>query len=466
MTRLICLKMLVFVLFGLTACLSSSDTLTFDDTLANTPLADSNGAAGVSIAQKPTVTPSPLVFTATPLATAQATGEQAPNQTPVPTRTLRLTVTPTTIPFVNYDMPTWLSQPQNSSMLMFENIDLQDGKNTLIVYNVASGEQFVIPVGDCCIEHSWLLREDTLYIQLDHPKVQTINTVLQEPYQELINTKTGEVTQHQPPFPGRYAVLSPNGRHVALINRNPMRIAILDREQDREVMLQDLFNGRYNDHYSAAWTKDGALLAVSQVTFPEEGVGSPRYGLAIYTPEGEPFRMYDHINFGQWASPPPYRFLYTIGPWSEAVPCILYLADGTHICLEAITRWREEQNVQASQFMLSPDGKKVSFIHWNYATNNNGLCYLDLDTDAINCLVMATDLLSIDTVLPYYVILHHWSPRGDYIAFYVNPNGPLSDDGSFTSIGIISNDGIHLKILGPVLAPYKTDQLWWEPESD
>ena len=467
MKRLICLKIMVFVLLGLTACHSSLDTLIFDDTLANTPLADNNGTAVVSVGQKPTVTPSPLVFTATPSATPRATITHAPTRTPVPTPTLRITATPTATTFAIYDVPVWLSQPQNSSMLMFETIGLQDGEHTLIVHNVVSGEQFVIPVGDCCIEHSWLLREDTLYIQLDHPRVETSHTVLQEPYQEFINTKTGEVTQHQPPFPGRYAVLSPNGRHVALIDRNPMRIAILDQEQDKEVALQDLFNGRYSNHYSASCTKDGALLAVSQVTFPEEpGSGSAQYGLAIYTSEGEPFRMYDHINFGQWASVSPYKFLYTTGPWSEIVPCILYVADGNHICLEAITRWREEQDVQVAQFMLSPDGNKVSFIHWNSATNNNGLCYLDLNTDAINCLVTPTDLLSIDKDSRYYVILHHWSPRGDYIAFYVNPNGPLSNDSSFTSIGIVNSDGTHLEILGPVLAPYKTDQLWWELESN
>ena len=60
-------------------------------------------------------------------------------------------------------------------MLMFETIGLQDGEHTLIVHNVVSGEQFVIPVGDCCIEHSWLLREDTVsYTHLTLPTSELV----------------------------------------------------------------------------------------------------------------------------------------------------------------------------------------------------------------------------------------------------------------------------------------------------
>lgn len=455
--------LLIVTLNLLVACrLGPDGSATTNDNVA--PPLSASGSLPVPT-PLPTITLSGALLTPAALPTSSATLTATPTRTLIPTRTPRPIVTQSAAPFSGYDMPPWLVNP-TTNLLMVETVDDRDGNYAVTIFNIAAGERFDIYLDGCCIEHSWLEQEGKLYIELDHPRIETINTVLQEPYQELINITTGEVSQNAPLFPEQRAVPSPDGRYVALISRAPLRISVLDREQNRESELVDLFGGRYGSHFSAAWTSDNALLAVSQVAFPDILDDPAQFGLAIYTSGGEAFRMYDRVNSNDWAPTHPYRILYTTSDWPNEIPCVLYVLENRHVCLEAIDTWREEQDVRLGQYAWSSDGNKVSFTHWNYETGKNGLCYLDLITEEIACPITAGALQSLGENHPLFVVGHHWSPDDRYIAVFVNPNGPNSDDATFTSIGIVSSDGSQFEILGRAILGYQNDDLWWSPNSN
>lgn len=424
------------------------------------------------IGSLPVLTPLPTItipnVTATPTASPpyDATLTTTPTRTPFPTRTPRPTVTPSATPFAGYDIPSWLANP-SANLLLVKTMDDRYENYAFTIFDISAGERFDIYLDGCCTRQSWLEQEGTLYIERDHPQHESLTTILQEPYRELINTTTGEISQHSPLFPGRVAVSSPDGHYVALISRAPMHIGVLEHERNSETELLDLFNGRYSSHFSAAWTDDSALLAVLQVAFPEDRNDPSQFGLAIYTPGGEPFRMYDRINSNDWSPTPPYRILYTVGDWrTNVIPCILNVLENSRTCLEAVDRWRQEQEVKIGQFAWSSDGNKVSFTHWNYATNNNGLCYFDLTSEDITCPITPSALQSLAEGYPLFVVGHHWSPDDEYIAVFVNPNGLESSDATFTSIGFVSSDGTQFEVLDQAERGYQTDKLWWSPNAD
>jgi len=458
------LSLLVIVTLHLiVACRLGPDSPTTTDNVA-TPLPEI-GSLPV-LTPLPTITIPNVTATSTASPPSDATLTSTPTRTPIPTRTPRPTVTSSATPFAGYNIPSWLASP-STNLLLVKTVDDRYENYAVTIFNIAVGERFDIYLDDCCTRQSWLEQEGTLYIGIDHPQRETGRTILQEPYRELINTTTGEMSQHPPLFPGRVAVSSPDGRYVALISRAPSRIDVLDHEQNSERELLDLFNGRYSSHFSAAWTHDSALLAVLQVSFPEDRNDPAQFGLAIYTPGGEPFRMYDRINSNDWSPTPPYRILYTVGDRrTNVVPCILNVIENSRACLEAVDQWREDQEVKIGQFAWSSDGNKVSFTHWNYATNKNGLCYFDLTSEAITCPITASTLQSLGDNYPLFVVGHHWSPDDEYIAVFVNPNGLESSDATFTSIGIVSSDGTQFEMLDQAERGYQSDKLWWSPNAD
>ena len=409
-----------------------------------------------SLAQLPTetATPSPKpTDTATPAPTApqarQATPTKVATYTPRPTSTSNPTAT--TAPD-HYMFPAWVTDPSINVLLL--GILERSNKYVVTLLNAQTAEYFEFTVNQF-VTPAWIKQDNELYLQIYHPR--STGLVNRDAYQELINLTTGEVST--PPLsslPGTL-VKSPDGRYFAQIisEIKPPTAAIVTTETQDSVELQDPFNGRYSSYARAIWSQNSAYLALQRVQFYEDLPYN--YGLTIYASNGEIFRQYDDLYFLQWSPVSSSQFLYWDSKNDTFLPCVLDIFDNSSICYETIATWASTQNVNVAGYVWSPDGTKISFVHWNNQSQNNGLCFIELASEQIRCLVQPSDLTLDYQAFP---INHFWSPDGEQIALFINPQGLSSDDGSFTSVVVIDKDGGDFSVFDEVSIPSLTTEIW------
>jgi hypothetical protein len=395
---------------------------------------------GTAVAQiSPTIT---LTVSSTP----------APTQTHTPIRTLHPTNTPqpmftptfTTTPDL-YVLPAWVSDPAINVLLAA--ID-ERSHLRLSLYNAETGERFDLPINlsEYGLSPRWNITEEGMFIQIAH----LIPAGSQSKLIEEINLQTGEVVKDEIPhefIQGERKIISSDGRYILHIVSSedlPSRITIIDEINGTEIELTGPFSSYYSDSISAQWSPDGTMLAIKSAHWYDDFAQPSEYALSVYSASGEPIQEYEnyfsHLN---WSPTSPHKLLVRRLDGDIQIPCILDFSEDAPICLEEIINWRDEQGVKTHQFSWSPDGSKVGFIYWNNETMNNGLCYLNLGNDEIACPVTIEDLQSDN-----YVIWHDWSPDGRHLVVDINPWGPDSHDGTFTSLAIVSSDGRAFQPLG------------------
>ncbi|MCC6604645.1 MAG: hypothetical protein IT327_15665 [Anaerolineae bacterium] len=414
-----------------------------------------------SLAQLPTETashtPSPTpTETATPEPTASqtrhATPTKVPTYTPRPTNTSTPTATPTPDHFA---FPAWVTDPSVNVLLLgnFERID----KFVVTLLNAQTSEHFDFIVNDS-VRPSWVWHDNELYLQIYHP--WSTARANRDAFQELINLTTGEIsTPPLSPLPGALAE-SPDGHFLAQIvsENKPPIAAIIETETGNSIELHDPFNGRYGSYARAIWSQNSEYLALQRVQFYEDMLAD--YGLTIYTSGGDIFRQYDGLYFLQWSPVSSSQLLYWDSKNDSFLPCVLNIFDNSSTCYETIIMWASAQDVKVAGYVWSPDGTKISFVHWNDQSKNNGLCFVELSSEQIRCLVQPTDLTLDYQAFP---INHFWSPDGEQVALFINPQGLSSDDGAFTSVLIVDKDGRDFYIFDEVLIPSLTTEIWRPP---
>lgn len=395
-------------------------------------------------------------ITTTPTATATTTRD--PNQTtdlqtlerapstPVPTNTPRPTFTPPPTPTLAFfDLPEWVTDPMVNVLLA--GID-ERSHLRLSLYNAETGERFDLPINlsSYDIPSRWTITEEGFFIELHH----YIPAGSQNRLVEEINLQTGEVRQLEIPhafIPGVQRIISPGGRYTLHIVRNenlPPQVTIIDGTNDTRIDLSGPFSNYYKDSITARWSPDSKMVAIISDHRYEDLAQPSEHALSVYSASGEPLQEYEnyfsHLN---WSPTSPHQLLVSRLDGDLQTPCILNFSEDAPICLERIINWRDQHEVKIHQFRWSPDGNRVSFIYWNNETMNNGLCYLDLGNDEIVCPITSEHLQN-----EQFVILHTWSPDGRYLVVDVNPWGPESHDGGFTSLAIVSSDGRSFQPLG------------------
>lgn len=371
--------------------------------------------------------------------------ERAPS-TPAPTNTPRPTFTPSPTPTLAFfDLPEWVADPMVNVLLA--GID-ERSHLRLSLYNAETGEHFDLPINlsSYDLPSRWTITEEGFFIELHH----YIPAGSQNRLIEEINLQTGEVRQLEVPqefLQGVQRINSPGGRYTLHIIRNensPPQVTIIDGANDTRIDLSGPFSNYYKDSITARWSPDNTMVAIISDHWDGDFAQPREHAISVYSAFGELLQEYEnyfsHLN---WSPTPPHQLLISRLDGDLQTPCILSFSENALICLEKIADWRDQNEVKTHQFMWSPDGTRVSFIYWNNETMNNGLCYLHLENDEIVCPITSEHLQN-----EQFVILHTWSPDGRYLVVDINPWGPESHDGGFTSLAIVSSDGRSFQPLG------------------
>ncbi|HRQ38264.1 MAG TPA: hypothetical protein PLD25_10150 [Chloroflexota bacterium] len=388
-------------------------------------------------------------ITATPTTTAATTRD--PNQTtdlqtlerapstPAPTNTPRPTFTPSPTPTpVFLDLPEWVAAPAVNVLLLGN----YDDNKTITLFNADTGEQFEIhvEVNENELSPRWLWQEGHYFLSPTFP----------EDGQDVIDIETGELVKLADVNDDVRVVVSPDGRYAANITREDRFdiVTLIDQETGSEIELSNPFQDSPRDDYNiyarTYWSPDGALLAVEY----EKHYYDDNFDLdlAIYAPSGELFRQYANMNTSSnapWASILPYRILFTEGDsYLPDRPCILDVIENTQSCLETIAEWVGDRSLLS--FTWSPDGSKISFIHWSEEEGNNGLCYFELAIEEIFCPITPDNLLVEEQMVPR---AHFWSPDGRYLVLFFDTIGPRDVLGPL-GVAVVNNDGQNFQILG------------------
>ena len=238
----------------------------------------------------------------------------------------------------------------------------------------------------------------------------------------VIDVMTGAITELSII---KQSATSPNGRYVAQRIRpedGGEFIIITDYETGTERELVNPFSQlqsrdeRFNEYViSMHWSPDGSFLSVLY----EKYYYSDNYDrhLAIYTSTGEVFQQYANTNLSTgnpWAA--PHKVLATNG-WA---PCILEIIEGTKVCLESVREWFVNQNTSPSNYIWSPDGKRISFIHADPDMRTTGMCYIELATEDIVCPVSSEDF-RLETQM--YLRLQFWSSDAKHLVLFSDRHG-------------------------------------------
>jgi Tol biopolymer transport system component len=190
------------------------------------------------------------------------------------------------------------------------------------------------------------------------------------------------------------------------------------------------------------------MLAIWAIDPLEESITNDF--VTVYATDGEIIGNFNYVNSINWSPEPPYRILFSeYNDYETTPPCILDVLNNTHACFDKVSQWRQEKDAGITGYQWSPDGQNISFIFWNMGeTYGGGLCVYELNSENISCPVMPGDL-QLEGFLYLFVRDYYWSPDGQNIAFYINPNPPLSDDSGFQSIAVVDREGGNLIIIGP-----------------
>jgi hypothetical protein len=444
-TRVLGLMIILLVLVGCRADMAVLPTFSLTRTLIATERG--TAVAEILVTAVPAFSPMP--------APAET---QTPIKTPRPTNTRYPTFTPTFTPTPEYYfLPEWVTDPTINVLLT----GIDEGSHLRIsLYNAESGERFDLPIALSAygLSPEWKITEDGFFIQLHHPILSGSQTGLVEE----INLQTGEMQQNEIPhefIQGEQRIISPDGRYTLQILRSensPPQVTIIDEANSTEFELSDPFNNYYKDSITARWSPDSTMVAIVGAHWYEDFAQPPEHALLVHSTSGELLQKHEnyfsHLN---WSPTSPHQLLISRldGDFQFQTPCILNFSENAPICLEKIADWRDQHEVKMHQFRWSPDGGVVSFIYWNNATMNNGLCYFKLENDEIFCPITSERLRNKE-----FVILHTWSPDGRYLIVDINPWGPESHDGTFTSLAIVSSDGHAFQPLG-----YSAHAWAWRP---
>ncbi len=411
-------------------------------------------------------TPIPLAQLATE--TASHTPSPSPTETTTPAPTVTQTTTPTDTPNptvtatpIKYEIPTWVADPNTNVILLESFLSSNIDTVTVSLFNATTGERFDLLTSEEFSYLRWVQQNGQLFISLNY--LQSKGAINRDAYQELINITTGDLTTPiSDTLPG-LKVESPNGRYLTRIIKVPGAsdfVITLDRETGEEIELADPFENRYRSNTQAKWSPDSKYLAVNRVSHPDSG--PYEYGLTIYLPTGEIFRQYEGLpTIIQWAPNSSAQILYWRGEGENRTPCILAVIEDSTRCLDRVIEWTRQQNVKFGFFSWSFDGTKVGFSHWNTGTANNGLCFISLLDEDIQCPVVSEDLQLEYPVYPYF---HYGSPDGQYVALVTNSANPEDAiEPYFTWLTVVNSDGTNFRAFDRVFRPSFSDEIWRPP---
>ncbi|MCL4262123.1 MAG: hypothetical protein KJ069_02865 [Anaerolineae bacterium] len=401
---------------------------------------------GTAVAQPPstatTISPTiPDTATPDPSQTTDLQIIERTPSTPVSTNTPRPTFTPSPTPTpAVFDLPEWVADPAVNVLLLGSYHD----NETITLFNADTGEQFEIHVETSDLSPQWLWQEGNYFLSPTSPRIG----------QDVIDIETGEVVKLADVNEDVWSALSPDGRYIAHIIEKDERtdvITIKDQETGVEKELYNPFQDSSGDYWQSGqphWSPDGALLAV--VYDKRDYYDNSDYDLAIYMPSGELFRQFGNMRtfwYAPWSPVLPYRMLVTDGQsYISRQPCILDVIENKQNCIETIAERVDNQNVWPTNYIWSPDGSKISFIHFarEERVNINGVCYIELATEEIFCPITPDDLQLEEQINPR---LHFWSPNGRHLILFLDRHG-MVDVSSPLAGALVNSDGQNFQIIG------------------
>lgn len=111
-----------------------------------------------------------------------------------------------------------------------------------------------------------------------------------------------------------------------------------------------------------------------------------------------------------------------------------------------------------TEYRWSPSRQYLAFTYTGqeYA-GGDGLCIFDTHSATVTCPVSGADLQD------RYIEAYSWSPDSRYIAIMYTDFGPLSDDKSYSSIGIVDVENGSYRDEGSAHFEHRLDELWRPP---
>ncbi len=217
---------------------------------------------------------------------------------------------------------------------------------------------------------------------------------------------------------------------------------IQNLEDNTEIELIDPFEGKYADNTYISWSPSGEFLAVERISWADAMFEPPDTGLAIYTRDGEIYRLFDEVPFVDWSPNNGNQFLSTKErDLGEILPCIYDISSGEIDCLDEVSEWQTEKGVSVTSFKWHPVENKLSFIYWDYGPDRGGMCFIDLETSKINCPIDPSE----NGDRPF-VVSYDWSPSGEYAYIFIDYYGPYGDDRFDMQLATIAKDGSDFRI--------------------
>jgi hypothetical protein len=409
-----------------------------------------------TVTQRPEATPTSIQTPTTEVVlpsltpTIQASATVLPSRTPRPSST----PTPTPTPITHYALPAWVDDP-DVPVLLAEAVSEENDRDTAIsLFNVLTGERWDILSNPYHASFAWKQSNGELFIWLGYPSSTAADAP--GPLRVHISVPDGKINQVSPAVPG---TLSHDGRSLVR-SLSPGQTALFTPyesglETEDGILLADPFNGRYIDSASVSWSPDDAYFSILRVDFPADQGGEYLYGLAIFTASGQLFRAYDGVRGQEWAPVGPPRILHSVNSAEgHQIPCLTNVVNDENRCFYNLKNWLPEPAVDIYQFRWSPDSSRISFLTYDPPA----LCYLELATEQVNCLVNAADFVMND--VQFYPVGHRWSEDGRYLSIFMNPNGPRSDDATNNFLAVVTAEGQDFRILGQTLSVSQTVQLW------
>jgi len=415
----------------------------------------------------PPVTTVPKVVVATKTAVSPTTiptilPTSLPTFTVTPPPTISsIPIPPTATPSPVYDLPAWINDPETAVLTAV--MSLEPHTEGMIGFmNIDSGELFSLPLPPSTSDIYWGQDEKGTYFEFN--KTHEIVGMADELYVERVYIATGESQQISHENFGSYWVnhnkKSPDGRFVARITRENDQLKVtLETMETAEIktLVDPFYDNNSSFLADMGWSSYGNLLSVGRyIRYDNNTSGN---GLTIYTWTGDIYRQFKDKRWFIWSPINNYEGLYEQdGDFGARLPCILDVQNGDEICLEEISAWREELNVESGLYKWSYSGEQISFIYWQAGVS--GLCFIEIDSREINCPVDWESLGGRNEVGGISYIRHNpdWSPDGHYMQFIINPFSPAGDDGTFTRIVTSDLDGNNLQIWG-----YGYDASWRPP---
>jgi hypothetical protein len=370
--------------------------------------------------------------------------------TPTPRKPNALQDLPT-----SYNLPAWLLDPQAVIVLTLTH-DLFGDEDHFTFIDLPHQRRF-----DLLAPHSyhaaWGQNEGGLYFAYD--RTVPLGNENWEYYDERAYVGSGRIERRRvdqdDSGPIRTAAIE---RFVAYASKTDAGIVVrlTDNHMGQTVILDDVFAGRYADTVELSWSFSQELLTVVRYRWADQPYRPHATGVAIYTVDGRVYRRYEGLGSVAWSPDNTRRLLYAVGnDYGSRTPCIMDVVASTSQCLEAVTTWRAEHNVQTEDYQWHPNENAVSFVYWNDNDTGgpSGLCWVQLATGEFSC-PLTERALGPNA----FVIAYAWSPAGDYLALTINNAGPLSDDVYLAQVATAASDGSGYTVWGPGAHPFS-----WRP---